>query len=375
MNDNIFSPRFDVTSKISQNIEDIERSAWLVDRVLTVPKQQAWIRRNVSVERAVGTTTIEGANMTEEQVKELERRPPRRTPSDNERDNLNALRAYEFVDYLSDQPDIPVNELVIRQLNREFIHGAAEVLTPGVYRRGQARVGIYMGPDQGDVPALMRDFAQWLESDDEVQPILKAGIAHIHMVAIHPFNDGNGRVARALATLILQRSPFHFRKLLSLEKFMAVPRVQQDYRSAIEETLGTEFSKGYDATPWLEFFTFALMVHVQHLEQKLTDWHRMIEDIYRTMAELGVTYRQTEGLAYAYHTGQTTRADYMEITGVSAVTASRDLAQLVGKGLLIAKGKTRARVYLRPEQVKPRPTSIPPEQLRLPEMEEVQPQD
>lgn len=375
MNDNIFAPKFVATDSIGQNLEDIERTSWLVNRVLIMPKQQDWIRRNVSVERAVGTTTIEGADMTEGQVKELEKRRPRRTPSQNERENLNALRAYEFIDYLSDQPDIPINELVVRELNRQFMHGAAGPLTPGVYRKGQNKVGLYDPPDQGDAPALMRAFAQWLEMEDEIQPILKAGIAHIHMVAIHPFWDGNGRVARGLATLILQRSPFHFRKLLSLEKFMAVPRIQQDYRSAIEQTLGTEFSDGYDATPWLKFFTFALKVHSQHLEQKLTDWHRMIEDIYQTMAELGVTYRQTEGLAYAYHTGRMKRADYIEITGVSPETASRDLARLVEKGLLIGKGKTRSRVYLKPEEVRPKPTGIPPEQLPLPETEELQPQD
>jgi Fic family protein len=366
MNDNMFEPRFAANPIISQNLEDIKRSSWLVERVLIMPQQQDWIRRNVSIERAVGTTTIEGAVMSEEQVKELEKRRPRRTTSENERENLNALRAYEFIDYLSDQPDIPINELVIRELNRQFMHGASEVLTPGVYRKGQNRVGSYMPPDQGDVPVLMRAFSQWLEQDDETQPVVKAGIAHIHLAAIHPFWDGNGRVARALATLILQRSPFHFRKLLSLEKFMATPAVQQQYRAAIEETLGSQFSREYNATPWLAFFTTALNMHSRHLEQKLADWHRMIEEIYGSMAELGVTYRQTEGLTYAYHMGRMTRGDYIEITGVSPETASRDLARLVAKGLLIAKGNTRSRVYLKPEP-KREPTDMSPQQLPLPE--------
>jgi len=374
MNDNIFNPKFDITPRISESLEGIGRISWLVDRMLIMPKQEVWMRRNISVQRAVGTTTIEGADMTEEQVRELEKRPPRRTPSDDERDNLNALRAYEFVDYLSDQPDIPINELAIRQLNREFIHGV-EVHTPGVYRKGPVTVGIYTGPDQGDVPALMRDFAQWLETGDEMHPVLRAGIAHIHMVAIHPFCDGNGRVARALATLIIQRSPFHFRKLLCLEMYMAEPAAQQRYRAVIERTLGTQFPHEYDATPWLEFFTNAVWVHSQQLTETLTEWHRMMERIYGIVEETDLTRRHADGLAYAYHVGQMTRADYIEITGVSPQIASRDLAKLVEKGLLVAKGKTRSRVYLAPEEVKTEPTSVPPEQLSLPETEEVRPQD
>lgn len=373
MNDNIFTPQFTITDTVSQALEDIGRTSWLVGSVLIMAKHQQWISRNISVKRAVGTTTIEGADMTEEQVRELKKRPPRRTSSDDERDNLNALRAYEFVDYVSDQPDIPINELVIRQLNREFIYGV-EVKTPGVYRKGPAAVGIYTGPDQGDVPALMQAFAQWLETDDEMHPVLKAGIAHIHMVAIHPFNDGNGRVARALATLILQRSSFHFKKLLSLEMFMAAPLVQREYRTAIEQTLGTEFPPEYDATRWLEFFTDALRIHSQQLADTLTDWHRKMDGIYQRAAKVGLIHRQTEGLAYAYNVGRMTRGDYVEITGVSPGTASRDLARLVEKGLLIGQGQTRSRVYLIPE-AKPEPTTIPPEQLPLPEMGEVQPQD
>ena len=369
MTDNIFTPRFDTSDAIKQGIEDIERNAWLVDRMLIMPKREAWIRREVSVERAVGTTTIEGARMTESAVKDLVKRGLSRAPTEQERDNLNAIRAYEDIDYLSDQIDIPINELVIRELNRQLIRGAAETLTPGVYRKGQNRVGRYVPPDQGDVPAHMRAFSQWLELENEIHPVLKAGLAHIHLVAIHPFWDGNGRTARGLATLILQRSRFHFRKLLSLEKWMAT--MESEYRTAIEQTLGAQFSHDYDATPWLEFFTLALWAHSQQLADKLTDWHRMIDEIYNNLGELGVTHRQTEGLAFAYRTGHMTRADYMEITGVSGQTASRDLAQLVAKGALIARGRTRSRVYLKPtvEDEQQRESA---QQLPLLEREEVQ---
>ena len=124
--------------------------------------------------------------------------------------------------------------------------GTVETLMPGAYRRGQNTVGNFSPPEQVYVPALMHSFALWLRESDDIHPILKAGIAHVHLVAIHPFWHGNGRTARGLATLILQRSDFGFQKLLSLEASLF--SVQNLYFAAIDQTLGKAFSKGYDAT-------------------------------------------------------------------------------------------------------------------------------
>lgn len=345
MNDTIFRPHLTVDGEMQASIDGIERNAWLVENILLMPKHEAWIRREVSVQRATGTTRIEGANMEEEELSGLMKRSPVGKLSDNEQANINAIQAYEFIDYLSDQPDIALDELVIRELDRYFLRGASLVLTPGAYRRGENRVGEYIPPSQGDVPELMRAFAAWLQQDpDHIHPILRAGIAHIHLVAIHPFWDGNGRTARALATLVLQRSPFGCKKLLSLEKLMST--VKEDYFTGIERTLGSRFDPDYDATPWLRFFIRHLLAHTITLTQRLTEWHQLMRALYESLEGMGMNHRQADGLAYAARTGKITRADYMEITRASPVTASRDLAQMVQRGVLSAIGKTRGRVYL-----------------------------
>ncbi len=347
MNDTIYSPRFKMTSVITACIDSAERSSWLIDNMLIMPKQESWIRREVSVRRAAATTRIEGASMDADEVSELAKRPPKGRVSEDEQANLNALEAYRFVDYLSDQPDIPLDELVIRELNRYFLKDIDETLAPGVYGNGQNKVGgVYMPPDQGDVAPLMRGYAHWLSTNgsDELHPFVKAGLAHIHLVAIHPFWDGNGRTARALATLILQRSRFHFRKLLNLEQFLY--GIRRDYVPAIEQTLGDHFEPSYDATPWLQFFSNAVFAEAVRLTDDLTKWHQQIQELYRTLEPLNINHRQTEGIAYASRVGRMTRADYMEITNASPLTASRDLAKLVDLGVLVPKGKTRGRVYL-----------------------------
>ena len=363
MTDSIFNPHFNINPEIEDDLRDIERRRWLIDHMLLMPRHEAWLRREIQVRRASGTTRIEGANLDESAVSRLMAQGAGANPTEDEQANLNALGAYEFIDFLSDQHDLPTDELVIREVNRRFIEGTSEMLTPGVYRKGQNMVGKFTPPDQGDVPALMRSFALWLREEKEIHPVIKAGIAHIHLVAIHPFWDGNGRTARGLATLLLQRSQFGFRKLLSLESQLFNNR--DPYFTAIERTLGTRFSLDYDATPWLEEFTLALATEVQRLEDNLTDWHRMMQENYDMAETMGLVHRQIDGLVFAMRTGQITRADYMEITGVSPITASRDLAALVKAGVLVPEGKTRSRIYRPAPKEAPSKAGEPAEQLHL----------
>ena len=364
MNDSIFQPNYTITPEIKYRLDNIDRNRWLIDNMLLMPKHQAWLHREVRVSRAVGTTRIEGAKLGEEEVARLESQAISRSDVADEQENINALQAYEFIDFISDQPDIPIDELVIRQINRHFIANAAAPLTPGVYRKGHNSIGSFQPPDQGDVPALMRSFALWLrKDDDELNPVLKAGIAHLHLVAIHPFWDGNGRTSRGLETLMLQRSAFGFKKLLTAE--VGLSTIRDQYFEALRKTLGPQLELNYDATHWLEFSTMMVEIESARLVAKMTDWHRMMESMYESGSRAGLSTRQMDGQMFALQSGKITRGDYLEIAGVSAATASRDLAEMVAKGLLTMEGKTRSRVYRPvPFEERKEPT-VPSEQLPL----------
>jgi Fic family protein len=343
MNDNIFVPHYTPSEGLNFNLEGIDRQKWLIENMLIMPKHEAWLRREVTVRRASGTTRIEGGGLDETAVGKLVNSPTGKRMTDDEQMNLNAIEAYEFIDFLSDQPDIPIDELAIRQINRLFIKNAPANLTPGVYRNGQNKILGFVTPDQGDVPGLMRSFALWLRKEDDMNPVLKAGITHIHMVAVHPFWDGNGRTARGLATLILQRNGYGFRKLLDLESNLF--DIRDNYFEAIRRTLGSRFRPDYDPAHWLQFFSFTMSVHAQLLANRLTDWHRMMQKTQTAGEEAGLSQRQVDGLMFAMRVEKMTRRDYIEVTETSPGTASRDLAGLVKKGFLSAEGNTRSRVY------------------------------
>ncbi len=330
---------------MQDSLEVLDRQRWLFENMLLMPKYEVWVKRSISVARVAGTTAIEGEGIGIEAVSDLMKGGAAgRSDGDAVRANSNAIAAYEFIDYLSGQLDIPLNELVIRELNRQFMRGGPELLTPGVYRKGQNSVGKFMPPNQGDVPALMRHFTEWLCADDDVHPVIRAGVAHVHLVSIHPFWDGNGRTARGLMTLLLQRSPFGFRNLLSVESWFADRR--DAYIDAIERAQGRIFSETYDMTTWLEFFIDALAASAQSLINGLTDWRRWMQDVQSSLRQAGLNERQADGLAYAARAGRITRPEYIEIAGVSPITATRDLARLVETGFLEVQGRTRGRAYL-----------------------------
>jgi Fic family protein len=328
-----FAPACSLSRSAAKALAAIERDARAIASAVLLPRHEQWFRREVTVERAGATTRIEGIGET----------PPADAAERRQVDtaNANAVRAYEFIDYLSDLEDQPLDELAIRQINREFLRGESDALTPGVYRKGQNLVGSYRPPDQGDVPGLMRAFAQWLRETPD-HPVVVAGVAHLHFVAVHPFWDGNGRTARGLEALVLQRSEFHCRKLLSMERRLLGVRAQ--YFAAIERTLGAIYGP-YDATRWIEFYLTTLAEEVRGLITQLDEWHRRAAAIEIIARESGLHARQAEALLYVSKAGRISRADYIDVTAVSPMTASRDLKSLVQRGLLLAEGRTATTTY------------------------------
>ena len=106
----------------------------------------------------------------------------------------------------------------------------------------------YEAPPSGDVPALMADFIRWINHDDDTDMILKAAIAHLWFVSIHPFSDGNGRLARTITDMLLAKNDNNTCRLYSISAQMS--RERKNYYSLLEQT-----QKGnMDITAWLMWF-------------------------------------------------------------------------------------------------------------------------
>ncbi len=326
--------------------EELEHIRFRVDRFLLMPKHEEWMRREAFIRQAYSSTMIENPSISEEEQARAEAELSVDRP-----DVANYARALEFVDFMSGDQDVVLDELQIRQMHWFLMRGIRDHhYLPGQYRKDtnwieDSGIKVYQPPHQLDIASLVRELVEVLRYS-ELHPILKAGVAHAHIVAIHPFVDGNGRTARLLATFILQSSGWGFRNLLTLDSYCQ--RNRDEYIKALASTLGPKFPDQYDATPWLEFFCTSVCTQARSLERRLTDWQMMVDSVHKELRPLGLLDRQIDGLVYATRKGEIARRDYIEVTGVSHLTATRDLTLLVDKGYLTPEGMGRNRKYRLP---------------------------
>lgn len=254
--------RYTFTPEMVQDLMDIEAARQTVRLTVLPPQLAEELRRQARVRSTHYTTRIEGNRLTlaeaEEAVLEGRRFPGRER---DVREVQNTYRALQQVETWAER-QTPVTEDLIRRLHALIERGPRAKATP--YRDGQnvireASTGalVYLPPEATDVPGLMRDLVTWISrAEGEVLPTpVVAGLAHYQFVTIHPFFDGNGRTARALATLLLYRRGYDLGRFYSLEEIYA-----QDldaYYGALQTHPHHNYYEGRaeaDLTGWLAYF-------------------------------------------------------------------------------------------------------------------------
>ncbi|WP_336952422.1 Fic family protein [Sphingobium aromaticivastans] len=194
---------------------------------------------------------------------------------------------------------------------------------------GRERVH-YEAPGAARLDVEMERFIQWLEADTGIDPVLKAGIAHLWFVSIHPFDDGNGRIARAIADLALARSEKTAQRFYSMSA--QIRQERNTYYDLLEAT-----QKGdADITPWLEWFLECLGRAFEGAEQTLSAvlykasfWERF--------GKISINERQRNIINRLLNgfEGKLNSSKWAKITKVSTDTALRDIQDLVEKAILV----------------------------------------
>jgi Fic family protein len=240
---------------------------------------------------------------------------------------------------------------LIREIHRRVLWNQSPLLTPGEYRRGENRVvdatgaPLFTTPSSGDVPELMHQLSSWLVSayDRHPAPIV-AALAHLELVAIHPFNDGNGRTARALARSVLIGHGYALDGLVSLDAQLDIDR--SAYFAAIRDAIGAEYVPGYDATPFVRYFVDSLCRAADHVLARLRGLGVVLVEVRRAIRDGSLPAPMIDGLAFAWVNRHLRAGDYIRLTGRSAQNATRDLAAAVQGGWLSPTGERRGRYYV-----------------------------
>lgn len=349
----MFQPNVQFTQKMAANLERIEEMRRLIDAIPMLPHWELAIRRDALVNTVHSTAAIEGNRLSRDDVDRIVA-GARGEAMDRESVEIRNLTGLmrELLMFMLDE--VPPDELLIREMNKRVLDGVpgTEVLTPGEYRRGQNLVQstdgrtVYTPPEGLDVPDLMRQLSDWLRVEHPgLPPILVAGVAHLELVAVHPFWDGNGRVARALATYVMYTTGYHFRRFHSWETYLNAD--VGAYTDAIARSIGARYDpQARDYAPWLEYFTAALAETLDGLRRELTDLRHAWDFAYNAGARLGFDNARAQALAFAAFYGGVTTETYGTAVGVSRATAYRHLNELQGAGLLNRVGQGRATRYV-----------------------------
>ena len=188
----------------------------------------------------------------------------------------------------------------------------------------------FEAPQSDRLDAEMRRFLHWFETGSGIDPVLKAGMAHLWFVTIHPFEDGNGRIARAIADLALARSEN------SPQRFYSVSAQIRQERNAYYDILEQTQKGPMDITPWMDWFLDCLgraiggaQLTLSAVLAKARFWER-IQGVALNDRQSLVLNRLLDGFE-----GKLTTSKYAKLAKCSQDTALRDILPLVERGILV----------------------------------------
>ena len=183
----------------------------------------------------------------------------------------------------------------------------------------------YEAPSSNDVPNLMNTFLNWLQEEQDIDMIVKAAIAHLWFVTIHPFSDGNGRIARTIAKS--DDTPHRFYSMSNI-----IGKKRKEYYNILEKT-----QKGnLDITEWLMWFLESLNDAIKD-SLKLVEKVRKKSVFWENNRHIAMNERQTKmiNMLWDHFEGNLTSSKWAKITKCSSDTALRDIQDLIHKGILI----------------------------------------
>ena len=343
----MFNPKYTITPKINKALVEIERVRGFLDAVKLKDDWIVDLQKKALILESHHSTHIEGTALSLEQAKNiLEGKKVKGVNRDDEKELLNYKKAMDFISKYLGKND-PISEGVIRELHKILVKNVrGENVDPGNYRKIQnyvvnsrTREVVYTPPGPLDVPHLMRKFVEWVNKADDVSPILVAGIVQFQFVHIHPFIDGNGRTARILSTLILYKTGYDFKRLFTISEYYDKDR--QSYYQAIQSVRNNNM----DMTAWLSYFVEGLRSQMEEINEK---GKKIIvsEKIVKTLTQYSLNLRQEKIIRYLVVNGQINNEQCQRLCGSIRRTATRDLASLVEKGLLLKKGELKGAYYV-----------------------------
>lgn len=342
----MYRPDFSITNKILKYIGEIEAAKELIEHAPLLPYWEKKFQDEAMLRSTHYGTHIEGNELSLMQVQKVldgEQIVAR------DRDVQEVINYRKVVDYIGDKKEVPIDEKTIKTLHKLTVDKILEDNQAGKYRDKEVVIRnsitgevSFKPPRSVEVEWQMKDLVEFIHKEKDIHSVLKAGIVHYEFVRIHPFLDGNGRVGRALSMLVLFAEGYDIREFFSLEEHF--DRNASDYYKALQSVA---INNG-DVTVWLEYFSECLAVELTKIKEKIERIsidNKMKEKLGGTPVML--SDRQLKIIEYIQEVGYLENKVFASLfPDVSEDTALREVQDLVKKGIIVKKGKTKGVKYL-----------------------------
>lgn len=354
----MFIPKFTITNIILKHIGQIDAAKEVIINAPLVPVWEAKFRKE-ALERTVHHGThIEGNPLTQEEVQDVLSGEEVIARDRDVQEILNYRNVLKFIDenVVKMGPEYRLTIETILEIHRLVVD---KILAPeaiGQFRLRQvviknSRTGqiSYIPPAAVEVPYLVEDLVNWINAQDskDIHPVIKAGIVHYELARIHPFVDGNGRVSRSVATLVMFLENYDIRKFFSLEEhFDEDPMRYYLTLQAVSNQLVVDTHER-DLTPWLEYFVEVVAIELSRVKERVKriSVDANIKD--KLGEQVMLNERQMMVMEYIHRHKEIRNKDFRKIfPDFSDDTVLRELKFLKAKGLIKKVGGTKKASYV-----------------------------
>lgn len=354
----MYQPQFQISNRILKNISLIEACREVIKNAPLVPAWERRFQEEAVVRQVHHGTHLEGNPLNyEEAAQVVAGREVVSRPRDVQ-EIINYRNVIKFIGTLAQEKNTTVTASVFDKELIKRVHRltttnilpaekSGEIRTKQVVvRNSETGEVTFRPPAAVEVNLLLDDFIAWLKSPqaNDVHPVLKSGIVQYELVRIHPFLDGNGRVARALAVLVLYTEGYDIRRFFSIEEYY--DRDAEQYYQALQSVQPE--NGDYNLTPWLEYFTEGLAIELTRIREKIKNLS-IDEQLKQKLGgrQIFLSDRQITIVEYLQKAGYLQNQQFKFVFPmVSEDTILRELKDLMEKRIIVKKGKTKGAKYL-----------------------------
>lgn len=348
----MYTPKFTITNKILKNAGSIEASKEVIDNAPLLPYFEREFREDALVRTVHYGTHIEGNELNLSEAEKVLAGQQIAARDRDVQEVINYRKVMDYIDQFKNQSStIKIDEELVKHLHKITVEKILPSEQCGVFRKTQVVVKnsasgevSFRPPMAVAVPFQIKNLLEFIDSakDEDVNPVLKSGIVHYELVRIHPFLDGNGRVARALATLILYQDGYDIRKFFSLEEYF-----DKDSFEYYEALQSVEKNNG-DLTHWLEYFSLGLSIELSKIRERVES----ISVDAKLKEKLGgspilLSPRQLKIIEYIQKIGYLQNQAFEQLFPmVSEDTVLNEIKALVNAGIIKKHGVTKGAKYI-----------------------------